>query len=219
MLTQNNFFTMIKKWGMAIKDLGNPPMFYKQSFDTENKQFVPFDELKSRIKNTHKKDIISHFFIQDNKQVCFISNPAVHKDILNSVYATCSPDFSVFLNVYPQFNNATILLNRLIASSFQQQDRFVILTLSWGNADTYNVAFDNIQRGSIVAVSTLGINDQQCFRLGFTEMIKRVSPQKICWYYKIPDWVKNVYLLENIVIMQKRYENIESTKSDTQYLF
>lgn len=185
MMTENNFFTLCQKWS-GFSDSKNIPRFFRQSFNVKDKKFVPYDELSAAVKTEHSKNLIPHFFIDDKKQVCFAGNPEKHSEILDKVFALCSTDFSVFSNTYSQFNNAIILLNRLVASYWQQKGRFVILTLTWGNEETYEAAFSNIEKGSAVSVSTEGVNDWNCFKKGFLEMLKEIEPAEICWYGTVP---------------------------------
>lgn len=206
MKTNNNFFTAMKKYGTEVDVLGNPPNFFRQIFDLNGKTFVPFNELKGRAKEIPIEQLVPHFFVADSYQTCFIGNPKAHRDVLDKVFATFSPDYSVFVNVYPELNNAIILFNRIIAAKFQQQGRFVILTVTWAGRETFDIAFNNIEEGCVVSVSTQGIKDWMCFQEGFKEMIRRIKPSKICWYYNVPAWVYEIYPKDNIIIMPKRKE-------------
>lgn len=206
MMTENNFFTHIQKWSVCKADTTEPPKFYRQSFDLADKIIVPYDELTSWEKDEPLQNLVPHFFIDDKKQVCFADNPKKHSDILDYCYAVFSPDYSVFINSYSQFNNASLLLNRLIASYWQGIGRFVIITLSWAAKDTYDTAFSNIEKGCIVGISTEGVSDWECFKNGFLEMLKRIEPSKIFWYDRIPEWVRDYYETENIIVMKKRHK-------------
>lgn len=206
MMTENNFFTHIQKWSVCKADTTEPPKFYRQSFDLADKIIVPYDELTSWEKEEPLQNLIPHFFIDDKKQVCFADNPKKHSDILDYCYVVFSPDYSVFINSYSQFNNASLLLNRLIASYWQGIGRFVIITLSWAGKDTYDTAFSNIEKGCIVGISTEGVSDWECFKNGFLEMLKRIEPSKIFWYDRIPEWVRDYYETENIIVMKKRHK-------------
>lgn len=218
MMTQNNLFTFIRKYGAEMKRLGNPPPFYRQDFDLAGKTFVPFDELKSRTKISATQALVPYMFIEDSKQACFLSNPRAHSDILDRAYAVCSTDYSVFLDVPSELNKAVILINRFIASKFQEYGRYVILTLTWSDSSTFDAAFGNIQDGCIVAISTLGVKNWQVFADGFMEMLSRFKPEKICWYGTIPSWVWGVYNKQNIIIMQSRFECIEYKRQMEQRL-
>ncbi len=205
MLTENNFFTLIKKWTCKTTNSKEPPRFFKQSINLQDKIFAPYDELGSWMKHEKPQRIIPHFFISDQKQTCFAGDPAKHSDILDSCFAVFSPDYSVFTNAYTQFNNAMILLNRLIASYWQSLERYVILTLSWAGGDTYDTAFSNIEKNCVVAISTEGVSDWECFKNGFLELLKRIEPQKICWYGKIPNWAYDYYDSSDIIRIKKRH--------------
>lgn len=218
MMTENNFFTLCQKWS-GFSDSKNIPKFFRQSFNVKDKKFVPYDELSAALKTEQLKNLIPHFFIDDKKQVCFAGNPEKHSEILDKVFALCSTDFSVFSNTYSQFNNAIILLNRLIASYWQQKGRFVILTMTWGNEETYGAAFSNVEKGSAVSVSTEGVNDWNCFKKGFLEMLKEIEPAEICWYGTVPEWIHKFYSLNDIVLIPKRFKRLQSKDLHQQLLF
>lgn len=204
-MTENNFFTLCQKW-CGFTQNAEIPRFYRQSIDFKDKIFVPYDELETVSKYVPLEKLIPHFFIEDAKQANFACNPDGHSELLDKVYAVFSTDFSVFTNTYPQFNNALLLLGRLVASYWQQKDRFVVITLSWAGKDTYETAFSNIEKGSVVGISTEGVSDWICFKNGFLEMLKVVEPSLICWHDKIPKWVFKSFEKNRIVQVPKRFE-------------
>ncbi len=62
----------------------------------------------------------------------------------------------------------------------QQQGIKVISTVRWGDLTSFNFCFDGIEKGSIVAVSTIGVKKQKShFMLGYNEMLSRIKPSKI----------------------------------------
>lgn len=205
MMTENNFFTLCQKW-RGFSQNAKIPKFYRQNIDLRNKVFVPYDELEYVSKSVPLERLIPHFFIEDAKQVNFACNPDGHSELLDKVYAVFSTDFSVFTNTYPQFNNALLLLNRLIASYWQQKDRFVVITLSWAGKETFETAFSNIEKGSVVGISTEGVSDWICFKNGFLEMLKVVEPSVICWHGRILKWVSEYFSKEKIIQIQKRFK-------------
>ena len=75
--------------------------------------------------------------------------------------------------------------------------------------DTYDTAFSNIDKGSIVGISTEGVTDWACFKSGFIEMLKRIEPDYICWYDKIPSWVYEYYPENKIIKIPKRFEVVK----------
>lgn len=212
MKTENNFFTLCQKWSRFSYN-AEIPRFYKQNIDFKDKIFVPYDEVETASKSVSIEKLIPHFFISDEKQVNFACNPNSHLEILDKIYAVFSTDFSIYINTYPQFNNAILLLNRLIASYWQQQDRFVILTLSWAGKESYETAFSNIEEGSIVGISTEGVQDWICFKNGFLTMLQQIRPAFICWYDKIPEWIFGYFEKERIIRVPKRFKIVSERKN------
>ena len=61
----------------------------------------------------------------------------------------------------------------------------VIPTVRWGDLTSFNFCFDGIEKGSIVAVSTIGVKKEKShFLLGYNEMLSRIKPSKIICYGK-----------------------------------
>ena len=56
----------------------------------------------------------------------------------------------------------------------------MIPTVTWADERTYDICFNCIEKGSIVAISTVGIiRNKELFLKGFNEMIKRIKPSLI----------------------------------------
>lgn len=73
----------------------------------------------------------------------------------------------------------------------QEQGIKVIPTVRWGDLASFNFCFDGIEKGSIVAVSTVGVKKQKSlFMLGYNEMLSRIKPSKIICYGKPFDEMK-----------------------------
>lgn len=67
----------------------------------------------------------------------------------------------------------------------QQNGITVIPMVRWGSLESFNFCFDGIEKGCIVAVSTLGVkNEKSHFMLGYNEMRRRIKPEKIICYGK-----------------------------------
>lgn len=206
MMTQNNFWTLIQKWGTFSPNTNEPPPFFRQVFSLKDKIIVPYDELFSASHDYSLSNLVPHMFIDDQKQAVFAEKPEAHSDALDKVFAVFSPDFSNFVNIYPQFNNTMILLNRLVASAWQQMGRYVVLTLSWAGKESFDVAFENIETGCQVAISTEGVNNKQVFLSGFKEAVQRIKPAKIFWKGTVPDCVCEIFDKQNIVQIEKRHD-------------
>lgn len=81
--------------------------------------------------------------------------------------------------------------NRWTGAYLQQNGITVIPTVRWGNLESFTFCFDGIEKGCVVAVSTLGVkNEKSHFMLGYNEMRRRIKPEKIICYGKPFDDMK-----------------------------
>ena len=85
--------------------------------------------------------------------------------------------------------------SRLLGQMMQRAGCRVIPTVSWADVDSFDYCFEGIIPGSVVAVSTVGtMYSQECrniFLRGFETMIKKLNPDKIIVYGKVPDELKS----------------------------
>ncbi len=81
--------------------------------------------------------------------------------------------------------------NRWVGAFLQEQGIKVIPTVRLGDLASFNFCFDGVEKGSIVAVSTIGVKKQKSlFMLGYNEMLSRIKPSKIICYGKPFDEMK-----------------------------
>lgn len=76
--------------------------------------------------------------------------------------------------------------SRMIGQFYQSCGIRVIPTVSWAEEETFKFCFLGIPKGSIVAVSTIGVKESKdalaVWRNGMYAMIKKVRPSKILVY-------------------------------------
>ena len=81
--------------------------------------------------------------------------------------------------------------NRWCGAYLQKRGIKVISSLSWGEPDTFWFCFDGIEKGSVVAVSTVGLRkEKELFLPGYQEMLRRINPSAIICYGKPFDEMK-----------------------------
>lgn len=96
----------------------------------------------------------------------------------------CSPipylDMPIAMKVW------NIYRSRLIGQYMQDCGCAVIPTVSWAEPATFDFAFDGIETGSVVAVSTVGVKRQEnsfdIWKTGMDEMIRVLEPAAILVY-------------------------------------
>lgn len=209
MITQNDVMDFSK----YFFGKNEPPPFNHEYFDLKEKFYIPVDDLKiiNKLSLNTKEDVVLHYFVHDTNQNRLFLNYSSDKNLHSKVYAVTSPDFSVdSKKSYSCFNEANILKSRICAYQWQSEcDERVILTLQWGDESTYKWAFENIEKGSIVAISAQGIEDLETFKKGLIYGIKKIEPDYICWYGNIFDFVKDFYDETKIIKMQTRSQLIK----------
>ena len=73
---------------------------------------------------------------------------------------------------------------RLIGQMMQDYGLTVIPGLQWAEAETFKFCFDGIEKGSVVAISTISLKTEfkDLWIKGVDEMIKRLEPKAILIY-------------------------------------
>lgn len=195
-----------------------PPIFCHEYIDLNDKLFVPEDDFKlaQTLTSNTKENVILHYFEYDKNQNRLIINNNADRELHNKVFAVTSPDFSVDSNnCWSCFNEGNILKSRICAYRWQTElEEPVILTLLWGSdSATYKWAFGNVEKGSIVAVSSQGVEDLQTFENGIRVGIDMIQPDYICWYGRIFDFMSKYYDSHRIIKMQTRTELLKMYKT------
>ncbi len=76
--------------------------------------------------------------------------------------------------------------SRFLGQWLQKEGLVVIPTVTWADVDTFEYCFQGIEKGSIVAVSTVGSRrNQSSLKIwvkGMDELIKRINPTAILIY-------------------------------------
>ncbi len=201
------------------------PRFYHECFEyneLKGKLFVPVDdvELGWNLRENSESGTILHHFVHDKSQNRLLINNLADKGLHEKVFAVTSPDFSVDSNnCWSCFNEGNILKSRICAYRWQSElEESVILTLSWGaDKETYKWAFGNVEKGSVVAVSSQAVKDKRIFENGIRVGIDMIQPDFICWYGKVFDFIDKYYDRHRIIHMQTRSELIRLYKKKCSY--
>ena len=128
----------------------------------------------------------AHFFLDDYRFERCWRNPDSQIEELKKYDGVLSPDFSMYTN-YPQAMQIwQVYRNRWCACYWQSLGIKVIPTISWSDEQSFKYCFLGVQKGSTVAIGTVGVlNDEYAktlFMQGFKEMLKRLEPKEILIY-------------------------------------
>ena len=126
-----------------------------------------------------------HFFLDDYQFEPLWNKPnKTLQPIINIGYAL-SPDFSLFIGYPRTLQIYNVYRNRWLGRFWQYNGVEVIPTISWGEPETYEFCFLGVPKNSIVAISTVGINNKEkkaVFKHGFEEMIRQLEPKLVLVY-------------------------------------
>lgn len=166
---EKGFFKSTNKYGI--------PDIKKDEFEV--KELIPY-RVDSNRNGT------AHFFLDDYRFERCWRNPDTQIEELKKYYGVLSPDFSMYTN-YPQAMQIwQVYRNRWCACYWQSLGIKVIPTISWSDEQSFKYCFLGVQKGSTVAIGTVGIlNDEYAktlFMQGFKEMLKQLEPKEILIY-------------------------------------
>ena len=127
--------------------------------------------------------------------------------LLSEFKAAMTPDFSLFTD-YPR---AVQIYNHYrkhwLAAYWQLHGLTVYPTISWSDEQSYDWCFDGEPVGGIVAVSSVGTQQnkesKRLFLRGYEEMMKRLDPKFVIFYGHVPlecDW--------NVIRVKPHYDEI-----------
>lgn len=165
------------------------PRLAAQKIDFRGKKFVLINEA-AVIPKEKRREYILLFFSDDSDFKKYYFNLQANKKLLRflqSFYAVGGLDFSTVPGIDEAENIAAIKRNRRFCVAMQKFDALCIYNVVWTSPESYAVAFDNVESGSIVLVSThcLSQNCMKLFENGYEEMKRRIKPSAILCYGKI----------------------------------
>ena len=105
------------------------------------------------------------------------NNPLKYIPLFQKCAAVVSPDFSVSptMNKYEIEHN--VFMSRWLGNLWHFYGCTVIPSISWATKETYELCLSGIQKGSVIAVSTLGVqNNKEIFLDGFNNVQKNIEP-------------------------------------------
>ena len=137
-------------------------------------------------KTSKDKEAGIHFFVDDYQFERVWNNPEKYKDVLAEYDCILSPDFSLYREMPIPMKVWNVYRSRQIGAFYQSKGLKVIPTISWCEPETYCFCFEGIPRGSIVAISTIGVKENkdaaQIWHEGVDAMIDAIAPEAVLVY-------------------------------------
>ncbi len=178
---------------MSWRDILNVQNVEKGFFVSSNSYGIPdinADEFEVKelipYRVNSERNGTAHFFLDDYRFERCWKNADSQIEELKKYDGVLSPDFSMYTNYPEAFQIWQVYRNRWCAAYWQSKGIKVIPTISWSDKNSFKYCFLGVQKGSAVAIGTVGVlNDDKAktlFIQGFKEMLKRLEPKLILSY-------------------------------------
>lgn len=178
--TNNAYNLDIAKRMQATDDFWQMPVIENDGYTPE--KLIGFNYAKT----SKEKSAGIHFFLDDYQFERIWNDPQKYVDILKEYDCILSPDFSLYIDMPMPMKIWNTYRSRMIGQYYQSCGIRVIPTISWAEKETYKFCFLGIPKGSIVAISTIGVKDsREALNIwcdGMYAMIKKIRPSKILVY-------------------------------------
>lgn len=126
-----------------------------------------------------------HFFLDDYRFEVLWNRPWTTLPSPRRMGFALAPDFSVYRDWPIAIQIYNVYRNRWMGRFWQEQGIRVIPTVVWGDQRSYDFCFAGIEKGSVVACSSVGVRsgeDLDYFAAGYEEMVRRLAPAHIVFY-------------------------------------
>ena len=127
-----------------------------------------------------------HFYIDDYQFERVWNDPDKYLPYLKAAQCVLMPDFSLYMDMPLPMKLWNVYRSRAISHYWQRNGINVIPSLTWADEKSYDYCFDGIPKGSIVAVSTVGVkNSDKAMKVwsdGMRDAIRKLRPSRILLY-------------------------------------
>ena len=171
-----NEFDAFGKW--------NIPFIRKTELDLVGLGLISYTDIKTN--DTQENKLMGvHFYIDDYRMEGLYYNPTKSIHRLSQYKFLISPDYSLYSDMPKAIQLFNVFKSRWCGAYWQKLGLKVIPNIGWGDVATYDFCFDGIEKGSIVAVGTIGCRrSKSAFMRGYNEMLKRIEPSAIICFGK-----------------------------------
>ncbi|MDR2610019.1 MAG: DUF4417 domain-containing protein [Clostridiales Family XIII bacterium] len=159
------------------------PFVYSQDILLENIELIAFSNTKTEETSPTQKLKTVHFFLDDYKFDEVWNNPDGQLVKLSQYSQLMSPGFSLYTDMPEPLQIYNTFRNRWCAAYWQLNKLVVIPTIVWGGENTFDFCFESIENGCIVAISTIGVQDDEYeFMAGYKAMCDIIQPEAVINY-------------------------------------
>ena len=134
----------------------------------------------------------THFFLDDYRFEIVWRKPRQGLQSVSKYPFVLTPDFSLYRDWPLAAQLWNVYRNRYCGAYWQRHGLSVIPTVSWSSAESYPFCFSGIARGSVVAISAVGVRwhydllAHALFMQGFQAMLECIDPAVVIAYGNLP---------------------------------
>ena len=172
------------------------PLVKKQDINLDNSVLIAYSNIKPQ-GTIFDKNLGVHFFIDDYRFNAIYDYPERSFNKISRYGFALTPDYSLYADIPIAIQIKNVFKSRGCGAYWQSRGLTVIPTISWSLARSFDFCFDGVEKGSIVAVSTLGCrsNAKLNFMRGYEKMLEVINPKVVICYgktFKEMDFINNI---------------------------
>jgi hypothetical protein len=149
--------------------------------------YIPKDLISFNYAKTSKEyEKGVHFYVDDYQFERIWNAPHDYVDILRQFDCILTPDFSLYTEMPLPMQIWNVYRSKMVGQIMQDYGLTVIPTLQWCREDSFEFAFDGIEPGGVVSVSTIGVKQQpnakKIWTAGMDEAMRQLKPKAVVVY-------------------------------------
>ena len=211
--------TDIQQKGAPVAAYRTDPLFLRNGFEGDGKWGIPVvrkqpldlsggveliassDTSLHDVKNLHKG---VHHFVDDTRLEGIYRHPERTLEKYARYRFVLTPDYSLFPEMELWRQIESVAKSRWCGAYWQGRGLTVVPTVGWGLYPTFEFCFCGIERGSVVAVSTLGCRRGRTrFMHGYDAMLEQVLPEAVICFGKPFDEMRGEVLPVDYIVSRR----------------
>lgn len=158
------------------------PLIQKETFVPD--WLLPIKQ-RVRVEDADMSKGAVQFFVDDYHFESVWGSPKKSMLLVGKTGNALSPDFSLFVGDPLAIQIWNTYRNRWLGRYWQERGIKVIPSITWSDEESYDFCFAGVEKGSTVAISTVGANKKdtrQGFIDGFEIMLEAIEPELVLVY-------------------------------------
>lgn len=139
-----------------------------------------------RFRDKPEPGLAAHFFLEDYSIEGLWRQPGRYIDMLKKFDLVFTPDYSCFLDMPEPMQRWNVYRSRALGVIWQKEGINVIPTVTWGEPNTYEFAFDGIPDKATLVFSSVGLargkDGKKLFKDGAEAACEYLEPLQVLCY-------------------------------------